>query len=1332
MLSKTSDTPLFRWYACSVDPEEPKFRPDTNTPTIFLGGEERDGIDLPAHLRLEPGDQVSHYKIVSLVAEGGFGIVYLAEQHAPVRRRVALKIIKPGMDTVAVITRFEAERQALAILDHPNIATVYDAGATDDGRPFFVMEYVEGVPITEFCDDNRLDTNQRLHLVIEVCAAIQHAHMKGIIHRDLKPSNILIATDDDGKPRAKVIDFGVAKATSMELTERSFCTETGQLIGTPEYMSPEQADLGGTDIDTRSDVYSLGMILYELITGALPFESIQMRQAGFSELCRIIQEVTPPKPSTRLMTLGSEASKVATKRKTRPADLAGMLRRELEWIPLKALRKARDERYESAVALAEDIRRYLQGDVLVAGPETSTYRLKKFLRRNRSGFLVAVIVFVTLLVGLYFALWQLDKAEEQNIALQEQNDKIKRIQEELQAASLRSEEELAKKKLEQEATAKLNKSLITTQEELQQVNYISNLLTASLSLESKDNEDALYRLRMAAIGQRDEQPFEWQHLWVQADPSLGRINRPDEFPIRSRMHPSANVIHSLTPERLTIWNSEQTIDRNSMPMVSLEIPKQDPDKVVLSPDDKLAVIADKDARLQIVDTSNGQILQTIPEPQSGQPDLVFSGDGRRIAYVNSKGRLEVVNSRNSRTISEIAIPADTSSIVMDTTGSRIAALSRNKVRLLNATTGEQSVGTLMHDLDVTSAAFDNSAIQLVTATMSGDLRIWDVLTGREVASWPTPVRLVSRIQLNPDGNLALLGNERGNYAIVDIRDGKVLAEPSKGWSMSDDWKMVAVPNKDGLSIIQLDDPDSIKSIDVSTPTATSFSTRSRQLVTADSGGHLQVWNIDSNPPSAVSIGRHEDRVSDVLFTKDGLRVLATSKSGARLWSARGLDQIDSIDIEDHDLTTWVFGPTLPWILAGTTDGDIVVLDLTTGDSLGTLSGHEGEIVDLDISADGNRLVSTARDNTLRIWNLVTGEEAFRIDRPWRSEAPLVLEQSSGMLAIPTQSNDLQVVDIDDGVIEATLTGHDSAISAIAFDTSSNRIATADEEGELRIWSIESGVVQSRLEAHDGAINDMIFDTSGQLLITASNDGSIRKWNADKGSERTDLRIPIKRPVMKILLSSDGERIVSGLDDGSIQVWSMQTGDQLSFLDGDGAAISDLNWSTDGQRLIAVTTDGSIRSWNSVTWDPEIDLDGELLEESASDMSHQFDRLAVVNNNRNISLHDVDTGDVMFTLRGNDHDIDLLSFTPDETRLLASCSNGSIKIWHTLPRARLAEEIDEQTTLREKMRSTMDGWATSTGGAPDAVEANVTRESRIRSQAEMDAIRTILMERLDQK
>ena len=329
-----------------------------------------------------PGGQIGRYKLLSILGEGGMGIVYLAEQEEPIRRRVALKVIKPGMDSKRVVARFEAERQALAILDHPNIAHVYDAGTTETGKPYFVMEYVRGLPITEYCDHHKLSIEDRLNLFRQVCLAVHHAHQKGIIHRDIKPSNILVS-EQGGGPVPKIIDFGVAKALSMPLTGRTLATEDSQLLGTPEYMSPEQADMATEDIDTRSDIYSLGVLLYVLLTGALPFDSDTLRTGGIEHIRQVIRETNPKTPSTRLTRLGEEAKKVAESRRTEVATLARKLHRELEWIPLKAMRKERSERYRSASEFADDIENYLKGVPLIAGPLSNVYRLKKFVGRNR-------------------------------------------------------------------------------------------------------------------------------------------------------------------------------------------------------------------------------------------------------------------------------------------------------------------------------------------------------------------------------------------------------------------------------------------------------------------------------------------------------------------------------------------------------------------------------------------------------------------------------------------------------------------------------------------------------------------------------------------------------------------------------------------------------------------------------------------------------------------------------------------------------------------------------------------------------------------------------------
>jgi serine/threonine protein kinase len=334
-----------------------------------------------------PGTVIGPYKLLERIGEGGFGVVFLAEQAQPVRRRVALKVLKPGMDTRQVVARFEAERQALAIMDHPNIAKVYDGGATASGRPYFVMELVRGVPVTEFCDQNHLTLRQRLELFVAVCQAVQHAHQKGIIHRDLKPSNVLV-TMQDGAALVKVIDFGIAKAMGQQLTDKSVFTGFAQLLGTPLYMSPEQAALSNVDVDTRSDVYSLGVLLYELLTGTTPFDKERLRAVDYDEMRRIIREEEPARPSTRLST-GQAAATASANRQSDPKKLSRVMRGELDWIVMKALEKDRNRRYESASALAADVQRYLNDEPVQACPPSAWYRFRKFARRHRVALTVA-------------------------------------------------------------------------------------------------------------------------------------------------------------------------------------------------------------------------------------------------------------------------------------------------------------------------------------------------------------------------------------------------------------------------------------------------------------------------------------------------------------------------------------------------------------------------------------------------------------------------------------------------------------------------------------------------------------------------------------------------------------------------------------------------------------------------------------------------------------------------------------------------------------------------------------------------------------------------------
>jgi len=425
------------------------------------------------------GKKIGPYKLLQRIGEGGFGVVYMAEQTKPVRRKVALKLIKPGMDSKEVIARFEAERQALAMMYHPNIAKVLDAGTTDSGRPYFAMELINGVPITEYCDSNALDARNRLKLFIDVCRAVQHAHQKGIIHRDIKPNNVMV-TLHDGKPVPKVIDFGVAKALSQHLTEKTLFTRYGQVVGTPQYMSPEQAEMSGLDIDTRSDIYSLGILLYELLTGHTPLDADVLRTAGYDAMRKMISELEPAKPSTRLRTLDNRtATSVASLRSTVPSALSRMIAGDIDWIVMKCLEKDRGRRYDSATGLLSDVERYLRDDPVEAGPPTIGYQLTKLYHRNRAAMTTLMAIGALLLLGICAVGWAwANEAEQRQIA----DDQTK--------AAVAAQETANEERQKAEANAKAADQLkLVAQREAEKANAALELLQSLLTRAAPSVED---------------------------------------------------------------------------------------------------------------------------------------------------------------------------------------------------------------------------------------------------------------------------------------------------------------------------------------------------------------------------------------------------------------------------------------------------------------------------------------------------------------------------------------------------------------------------------------------------------------------------------------------------------------------------------------------------------------------------------------------------------------------------------------------------------------------------------------------------------------------------
>ncbi|MGO8931973.1 MAG: protein kinase domain-containing protein, partial [Limisphaerales bacterium] len=557
-----------------------------------------------AETKLEgPGTVIGRYKLLEKIGEGGMGVVYMAQQEEPVRRRVALKIIKLGMDTKQVIARFEAERQALALMDHPNIAKVLDGGATDTGRPYFVMELVQGVPITEFCDRNRLPARERIKLFITVCQAIQSAHQKGIIHRDLKPTNILV-TLDAGVPMPMVIDFGVAKATQQKLTEKTVFTNYATMIGTPAYMSPEQAEMSRLDVDTRSDIYGLGVLLYELLTGTTPFPEQRLRSASYQEMQRIILEEEPERPSTRLSTLqGEQRSIVARNRGASELALGRVFADDLDWIVMKCLEKDRARRYETANGLAADLKRHLNNEPVVARPPSTVYRLQKAWRRNKVAFTAAGVMAGALVVGTGVSTWQAIVASRARNGEKEQRLAAQTAQKEAERA------QGAEKSTRQEAEHQLYAAKMNLAQQAWDENNIG-LLRQLLN----DTQDSPYR------------GFEWYYWQPKTHLALKTL--------RGHLDAVKSVAFSPDGQRIVTGSDDQTAKVWDMAsgtnLLTLKGHNGRIWSVAFSPNGQRIVTGSEDQTAKVWDAASGTNLLTLKGHGGEVRSVAFSPDGQRI------------------------------------------------------------------------------------------------------------------------------------------------------------------------------------------------------------------------------------------------------------------------------------------------------------------------------------------------------------------------------------------------------------------------------------------------------------------------------------------------------------------------------------------------------------------------------------------------------------------------------------------------------------------------------------------------------------------------------
>ena len=806
--------------------------------------------DAPDSVGEQPGDQIGPYKLLEQLGEGGMGVVYLAEQESPIKRQVALKIVKPGLDSKQVIARFRAEQQTLALLDHPHIAKVLDAGTTETGRPYFVMDLVHGVPITEYCEEAKLSPRERMALCVSVCDAVQHAHQKGIIHRDLKPSNLIVAIQE-GKPVPKVIDFGISKATQHRLTPHTLTSDFGQTLGTIEYMSPEQADTNEADIDTRSDIYSLGVVIYELLTGTTPLTRKQLRSLTFESMLRTIREVDPPKPSTRIYQLNNNRTSTDVGQEPNASLPSKLIRGDLDWIVMKAVEKDRTLRYDSASALAADLTRYLDGDVVEACPPSAVYRFRKLARRHRVALSTISLVMVAMLVGAVAVIWQAARAAD----AEQQAFEAKQIAEEKQR--------IAERQL-----------------------YVNTILAADNAIQRGNG--ALTVQLLDQIENHQLRGWEWHRLRWLADRSSDMLFH-DQWIHAFALSPDGNRLVTAAGKKLTSWDIQDPEDRFKW--------ETGPDMqgwhftaVAYSPDSSRVLTVDTVGVIRMHDAMTGNVMGT-PFQASQQREtfngLAFHPDGSVFVTGDSGGDIKLWDAKNpGRMVWNIkahrGIDTIIQQIAFSPDGQRIASCCMDgSLKLWNANGGDlvasfadpslrDSIVHVAHDGYVTDAAFSHDGKRLVSSGHDKLLKIWDTVSGKLIRAIRGHQASVNAVKFSPDGRyIASVSNDRSLriWNATTYREVDVLLGSSD--AIGD---VTFLP--DGHSLLTR----SGRNIRF----WTEFPAPSHRLLT----GH-ESWRARApNQPSAASIG----------VSADGKRIVSVHKSGLiKLWSAETGEELAQLD-----------------------------------------------------------------------------------------------------------------------------------------------------------------------------------------------------------------------------------------------------------------------------------------------------------------------------------------------------------------------------------------------------------------------------------------------------
>jgi serine/threonine protein kinase/WD40 repeat protein len=1027
------------------------------------------------------GDCIGRYKLVEKIGEGGCGVVYMAEQEQPLRRTVALKVIKLGMDTRGVIARFEAERQALALMDHPNIAKVLDAGATDAGRPYFVMEMVRGTRITDYCEQNRLPIRQRLELFMQVCQAIQHAHQKGVVHRDIKPSNILV-TLQDGGPVPKVIDFGIAKATEARLTEKTLLTEFHSFMGTPAYMSPEQAGMKA-DIDTRSDVYSLGVLLYELVTGTTPFDAEALVRHGLEHCRRTIRESEPVRPSTRVAAMTDERlQSTAVSRQSDAARLLLVLRGDLDWIIMKCLEKDRARRYATANDLFEDVQRYLSGDTILARPPSSAYRFQKFVRRHRGTFAAATAIAATLLIGTIVSVWQAVRAiqaEQYALASQQQESKLR------QQAEV--ERERAR---DNEARARLNE-------------YVADINLAHQALASGNFGRAIQLIdkHQPEPGAPDSTAFEWRYL-AKLSEGDEHVDLPAQKPGIKTLatSPRGNVLAIGWETNISIWDVRSRKEIGSIPKGGLSLAFADNGE---------SLITASPRTVRVWRTSDWTETKSLP---NNSAPFSLSADSGLLATSMREGSNLTVRVWDTRTWEETRQMRAFGPMAFSPNGRLLVTDSRAGLTVWPL--GGRGTAVVLRNstnmflpwhraAPVVAFSPDSKTVVAPRNVLSPRgvfvLSVWDATTGDEIAVLPAEPE-----QVEHTGAIA---------ALAFSPDGRTLATASADHSIRL-WDYPSRAHRDTFHG------------HLNEVWALTFSPDGQNLITGSKDGGLKVWPTLGRPDTDAIGGSW----TPLGFSTDSRTMAAVDRRGTVAFFNRFTHEQERTfpgDLGRSFASPFMPNPAVSRDFAVVAqlmhDGTVKITNGKTGATKSISSPERTDYFAL--SPDGRSLVTRERTRLLRKWNLVDNTTAIIATNVERA----LFSGDGNALAVFRQGDRVELWNVPTWSVRTDFLIDTPLRFGVSLSMDGRLLATTSDQVDnaIRLWDTQTGQLLGSCTGHKQGVWSIAFSPSGKTLATASDDSTVRLWNV--ATQQELLSIHRLGSTLRNLVFSSDEQVLAGAD-----------------------------------------------------------------------------------------------------------------------------------------------------------------------------------------------------------